>query len=670
MAIMDLLIATPLTRFIAQVVAIVALSRLIGLGVRRLGQPMVIAEITAGILLGPSLLGWLFPDAFSAVFAPRSLGLMSTVSHIGLVLFMFLIGLELDHRMLRGRGRASLVISYTGIAVPFALAVVLSLYLYPRLAGQAASFATFALFMGASMSVTAFPVLARILAERQLVRSQLGALAVACAAIDDVTAWCFLAFAVAAARSAGLTDALFTTALAVTYVSLMMFAVRPLLVKLAARVATPERMTQNVVAAVLLLLLLSSWTTELIGIHALFGAFLFGAILPKDGGFARALVEKLEGLVVIVLVPLFFAFSGLRTEIGLLYSGYHWGICGLIVAVATLGKAGGGALAARLSGLSWRESGALGVLMNTRGLMGVIVLNIGLDLGVISTTLFSMMVIMALVTTIIATPLLEWIYPARDMARDLVESLETLGRPAPNNKNRVLVCVSRADSAAGLIHLAHALVRGQEHAPIDVLHVMAATDPPSLHVTDGGDDGVPDALRAAIATADQLGIEIKPLSFVSPDPAQDICRIASVRETGLVLLASPAPDADQPLIDDLIGAVLSDSASTIAVLVDRGFTQPHNIVVPRHGSANDRAALSLARRLAGSPDVTVIDVPGWSAIAESTANGPVEPQLVVLGVGRELARGSRAAETLVRECRSSLVLVRGSEHTLAMAAES
>src|SRR6185503_10553284 len=270
----------------------------------------------------------------------------------------------------------------------------------------------------------------------------------------------------------------------------------------------------------------SAWLTELMGIHALFGAFLFGAILPRQGGLARALVEKLEDLVIIALVPLFFAYSGVRTQVGLLDSAHDWAVCGLILLVATLGKAGGGALAARLAGLSWREAGALGVLMNTRGLMGIIVLNIGLDLGVISSALFSMMIIMALVTTVVATPLREWIYPAEAMTRDLVEGLEP---PARQPEQRVLVCVSHAAAAHGLVEVAARLAHD---AGIYALHLVATDERAAVHL----DEATPGPLLAAIASADQLGVAVKPLSFVSPDPADDICRVAAVQRADLVLL--------------------------------------------------------------------------------------------------------------------------------------
>ncbi|HEU5057115.1 MAG TPA: cation:proton antiporter [Kofleriaceae bacterium] len=523
---MQAVIADPVTHFIAQLVAIVVLSRLLGLGARRLGQPMVIAEMLAGILLGPSFLGWLWPEAAGALFSHDSLGVLSTVSQVGLVLFMFLIGLELDLRLLRGRGPASVAISYATTAGPFALGAGLALYLHGRVADPAVSLVTFALFMGAFMSVTAFPVLARILAERRLLRSRVGTVTIACAAAADVTAWCVLAFVVAAARASGHLEALLTTALALGYVAAMLVVVRPLLVQVAARMEGPDAMSQNLAAAVLVLALVSSGLTQLMGIHAVFGAFLFGAVLPRQGGLARALAEKLEDLVVIVLVPLFFAYSGVRTEIGLLDSAGDWAVCGLILLVGTVGKAGGGALAARLSGLSWRESGALGVLMNTRGLMGIIVLNIGLDLGVISPELFSMMILMALFTTVVATPLVQRLYPAELLARDLVESHENAELDAARGGGRrVLVCVPDGEAAERLIDAAAALARGGEETRIVALHLQPS-----------GEEEGPDPLAAAAAAAEARGIDIETLSFVSADPADDIARVAAVRGVDLVLV--------------------------------------------------------------------------------------------------------------------------------------
>jgi Kef-type K+ transport system membrane component KefB len=276
---------------------------------------------------------------------------------------------------------------------------------------------SFALFMGIAMSITAFPVLARILSERQLMRSRVGAMTIACAAVDDITAWCLLAFVVALVHASGLGSAVATAIWSLVYILGMLLVVRPLLIRIARVVGDRRALTQGIVAATFLLLLLSALMTEHIGIHALFGAFLLGAILPREGGLSQAIAERVEDFVVVLLLPLFFAFSGLRTQIGLLGSAEDWWICGLIVLVACVGKFGGSTLAARWTGMRWREASALGVLMNTRGLMELIVLNIGLDLGVISPTVFTMMVLMALVTTVMTSPLVAFLQRAHVTAQ-------------------------------------------------------------------------------------------------------------------------------------------------------------------------------------------------------------------------------------------------------------
>ena len=405
-ALLDQLQHSPLSRFIVQAVLIVSVARVLGFLLRRIGQPMVIAEVIAGIVLGPSLLGWLWPGLWQAVFPASAISLLSMLSQVGLVLFMFLVGLELDLKLLRGRGRASVIISNSSIALPFALGACLALYLHPRLSSPTVPLLSFTLFMGAAMSITAFPVLARILNERRLLQTKIGVLSITSAAINDVTAWCMLAFVVSIVRSTGIESALRTTLFTGVYMLFMFFVVRPLLARLAARSLGREGLNHNVVAATLIALLLSSWITEFIGIHALFGAFLLGAILPKTDGFAATLAEKLEDLVLVLLLPLFFAVSGLRTQVGLLNTAHGWAMFGLIMAAACLGKFGGSTLAARFTGLTWRESSAIAVLMNRRCLNELVVLNIGLDLGVISPTLFTMMVLMALMTTFITSPIL------------------------------------------------------------------------------------------------------------------------------------------------------------------------------------------------------------------------------------------------------------------------
>jgi Kef-type K+ transport system membrane component KefB len=370
---------------------------------------MVIAEIIAGIALGPSLLGWLWPGAEAAVFPVASLGQLSIMSQVGLLLFMFLVGLEFDPAVLRGRARAAVTISHLSIAVPFGLGLLFALAVHARVSSPSVPVRSFAMFMGVSMSITAFPVLARILSEGRMLRSEIGVMTLACAAVDDITCWCILAFILAIVRASTLTGAVVTVGLAVGYSTVMLVGVRRLATRLADRIMTLA--SRPLVAIAVLLVFASSAITELIGIHAIFGAFLCGAVVPKTGGIPRRIADKLEDLVETFMLPLFFAFSGLRTEIGLLGRAGDWLLCALVIAIACLGKFGGSVVAARLSRLGWRQSSAIGILMNTRGLVELVVLNIGYDLGLVSPMLFTMLVIMALVTTFMTAPLLRLVYP-------------------------------------------------------------------------------------------------------------------------------------------------------------------------------------------------------------------------------------------------------------------
>jgi len=404
-----------LTVLLAQIAAILVASRLLGLAARLFGQPLVVAEMAAGIALGPSVLGWLWPGGTALLFPSASLSVLKLFSQFGLLLFMFLVGLDLDPKLLRGRAYSTVFISHSSIVVPFALGAGAACVLCAEYAAPQVPILAFVLFFGAAMSVTAFPVLARILSERKLMNSKIGAIALACAAVDDVSAWCILAVVVAVARAQNALAALWTCGLALAFTLFMLCVVRPTLGRVATKSAGRGRLTPGWIGFILGMLLLSAGLTEVIGIHALFGAFLWGVVVPREGGWARTLLEKLE-TAVMLLMPLFFAFSGLRTQINLLSGGAQWLVTLGLVSCATIGKFGGGALAARLTGLPWREAGAIGVLMNTRGLMELVVLNIGLDLGVISPAVFAMLVIMALVTTVATTPLLKWVYPHRLLA--------------------------------------------------------------------------------------------------------------------------------------------------------------------------------------------------------------------------------------------------------------
>lgn len=405
--------AMNLLTLVLQVTVILLVSRLVGMLFKKIGQPQVIGEMVAGILLGPSLLGWVAPEISRFVFPASSLGYLSALSQIGLVFFMFIVGVSLNPKELKELGHAAVLTSHVSIVTPFCLGGALALFLYPRLSTTGVSFTSFALFMGSAMSITAFPVLARILAERNLLGTRMGTLSISCAAVDDVTGWCILAYIVILIHSAGAETPLWVTVVGVlVYVAFMLLVVRRVLPRFEASFRKHGAITDNALSIMLGLALASAFTTERLGIHSLFGAFFVGAIMPKTPDFVRAILGKLESLTVVALLPLFFAFSGLRTSVNMVH-GELWIYTALVIATAIAGKLGGSMLAARMAGVSWREATSLGILMNTRGLMELIALNIGLDIGVISPTVFTIMVLMALVTTFMTSPLLEWVYPTK-----------------------------------------------------------------------------------------------------------------------------------------------------------------------------------------------------------------------------------------------------------------
>lgn len=396
----------PVGILLVQMIVIILAARALGAAFRRLRQPAVSGEIVAGILLGPSLLGLLWPEAQLFLFPPASLQTLQLLSQLGVILFMFVVGIELDIQHLRSKAPAAVLVSHASIVVPFFLGVMLSLLIYRTLAPPDVGFTAFALFMGIAMSITAFPVLARIIEERALTRSSLGVIALACAAVDDLTAWCLLAVVVAVVKAEGWVAALITVLMALTFVAVMLWLVRPQMARLVREEIGQERHSRSLVAWVLVFVLASALFTETIGIHALFGAFLAGVVMPSSPRLRAFLRERLETFSGVFLLPLFFAFTGLRTQIGLLSDPVSWLLGIAVIAVAIVGKLGGGMLAARWAGMSWRNAAAIGTLMNTRGLIELIVLNIGYDLGILPPRIFTMMVLMALVTTFMTGPLL------------------------------------------------------------------------------------------------------------------------------------------------------------------------------------------------------------------------------------------------------------------------
>lgn len=370
---------------------------------RFLRQPPVMGEIVLGIALGPSALGRLSPGASSWLFSADVMSHVGVLANLGVVLFLFLVGLELDVSALRSRSRAAVSIALASIAVPGGLGVALGFWLAPSFAGTRPPL-VFSLFVGTSLAVTAFPVLARILADRGLAATRFGQLALGCAAITDALAWVLLAF-VTSTVTAQLGSALRTLALFTVYALGMALVVRPLVLRVVARVERRAELSRGWFAASLVALIASALVTESIGVHALFGAFAMGSIVPHDSLLARGLRKRLEDVTVVLLLPAFFAKAGMFTEIGLV-TGHDWLVLALIVLVATAGKMGGSAIAARASGFGWRASASIGVLMNTRGLMELVVLDVGREMGILPPALFTMLVLMALVTTLMTSPLL------------------------------------------------------------------------------------------------------------------------------------------------------------------------------------------------------------------------------------------------------------------------
>lgn len=389
-----------------QITIIIIFARVFGWLFNKIGQPSVVGEIIAGIVLGPSLLGLYLPEVSEFIFPIKSLGNLQVLSQIGLVLFMFVVGMELNLKVLKNKAHEAVVISHASIIIPFAAGIGLAYFIYSAFAPDGISFMSFGLFLGISMSITAFPVLARIIQERGIHKTKLGAIAITCAAADDITAWCLLAAVIAIVKAGSFVSSVYTILLAVAYVAFMIKVVRPFLKKRAESFKAGDGFSRSAIAIFFLVLLSSAFITEIIGIHALFGAFMAGVIMPSNPRFRSSFIDKIEDVALVLLLPLFFVITGLRTEIGLLNDSYLWIVTGVIIFVAVFGKFVGSAIAAKYVGQSWKDSLTIGTLMNTRGLMELVVLNIGYDLGVLNAEIFAMMVIMALVTTFMTGPVL------------------------------------------------------------------------------------------------------------------------------------------------------------------------------------------------------------------------------------------------------------------------
>lgn len=614
-------IMEPAAMLLLQIISILLVSRIFGYLFVKIGQPTVIGEILAGIVLGPSLLGYFFPEAYHFLFTPDSLSNIYILSEIGLVLFMFVIGMELDLSALKNKMGATFVISQASIVIPYFMGMWLAYYLYEEFAAAQTDFMSFALFIGISMSITAFPVLARIVQERGLTKSHLGTISIASAAFNDVTAWCVLAAVIAISKTGSLDSSLFNIALAVAYILAMMFVVKPFLKRIGEIYKNSEVVNKSVFAFFLLVLITSSYITQLIGIHALFGAFLAGVIMPPLPSFRKLIVDKVEDVSLTLLLPLFFVYTGLRTEIGLLNTPYLWWIALIFIVVAVVGKFIGSAFSAKLLGETWKDSLSIGILMNTRGLMELIVLNIGYEMGILPPPIFVMLVIMALVTTFMTTPvlsLINFLFPEKRI-REEYERQQSLGI------FKALIAVGNPENGRPLLNVAKTVLDGTKNSlAVNVLHLTPGTDINPFH----GDQYSHEGFKLVNEEAARLNIPIETEYKITDNIEGSIVRTVNYNNYDFLLVGAGVALSGIPffkettflskikwlnrtlnrvnrtqsifypgsLIKDKTRYFIENSRCSVGVFVNRGFTGISTTMILLQSETDD-FLLRYARRL-------------------------------------------------------------------------
>ncbi len=628
----------PLAILLAQIVTIIIVARFFGWVFRKIGQPSVIGEIIAGIVLGPSLLGLYFPEFSLSLFPVESLGNLQFLSQIGLILFMFVIGMELDLKVLQNRAKDAIVISHASIVIPFALGIGLAYFVYFRFAPEGVAFLPFALFMGIAMSITAFPVLARIVQERGIHKTKLGAIVITCAAADDITAWCILAAVIAIVKAGTFVSSLYIIGMAITYVLAMLFVVKPFLKKIGELYASKDSLNKPVVAIFFLTLIISSYTTEIIGIHALFGAFMTGVIMPDITKFRNLFIEKVEDVSLILLLPLFFVFTGLRTEIGLLNDPYLVRVTVFIILVAVIGKFLGSALAAKFVGQSWRDSLTIGALMNTRGLMELIVLNIGLDLKVLTPEVFTMMVIMALVTTFMTGPtlnLINYVFKTKDDS--VIDEISN------GEKYKILISFGNNQKGKSLLRLANSLVKNQkEKATITAMHLTLSDEVHAYNL----EEYEKDKFLPIINESKILKQEISTLFQATVDIESNIAEVANSGEYDLLLIGLGKSIFEGSLLGKVLGfttrimnpdrlidkftgkeglfenspfdertrQIIAKSKTPLGILIDKDLQKVEQVIIPIF-SPEDTFLLDYGQKLISNNNsqIMVLDVKGISS---------------------------------------------------------
>lgn len=624
----------PLALLLAQIVSIIFVARIFGWICRKIGQPSVVGEMIAGIVLGPSLVGMYFPEFFNTLFPEESLGNLEFLSLFGLILYMFIVGMELDFNVLKTKAKEAVVISHASIIIPFTLGIGLTYFIYESFAPSGVQFLPFALFIGIAMSITAFPVLARIVQERGIHKTRLGTMVMTCAAADDITAWCLLAAVIAIAKAGTVVSALYTIGLAVLYVVLMMKIVRPFLGRVGNLYNSKESMGKSIVGIFFLTLIISSYITEVIGIHALFGAFMAGAIMPNNAKFRNIFIEKVEDVATILLLPLFFVYTGLRTEIGLLNDPELWEITGIIILVAVAGKFLGSFIAAKYVGQSWKDSLTVGALMNTRGLVELVVLNIGYDLGVLSPEIFAMLVIMALTTTFMTGPALNLIN------RIFKSKQEEIPREISQiNKFKVLISFGNPERGRSLLRLTNSFIgKLNGNAMVTAMHLS----PGKLHHYNI-EEYEKESFTPIVEESNDLNQSITTLFKVSNDIDSDIAEVANKGDYDLLLIGIGQSIFEGSLLGKILGFttriidpeellnqvtgkdklfenspfdqrtrnILNKSKVPVGILIDKGFTDTANVFVPVF-SAEDTFLVNFAQKLINNSEsqITLLDVAG------------------------------------------------------------
>lgn len=604
-----------------QIITILIAVRIFGWLFLKIGQPTVIGEIVAGIVLGPSVLGHLFPEVSEFLFRPESLASINILSEFGLILFMFAIGMELDITEVRKKLKETILISHTSTIVPFFFGMLTAYFLYDTYAHKTTPFLSFSLFVGIAMSITAFPVLARIIQEKGLTRSHLGTITLASAANGDITAWCLLAVVVAIAQAGSMLSATYNILFSFLYILMMFIVVRPFLRVVGHLYHNKEVVNKGLVALMFLLLVISAYLTEILGLHALFGAFIAGVVMPSNVKFRKIMTEKVEDVSLSLLLPLFFVSTGLRTEIGLLNTPELWGICLVFIIVAIAGKFGGALFSARFVGESWKDSFYIGALMNTRGLMELVVLTIGYEMDILPPSVFVMLVLMTLVTTFMTTPLvslIDFCFRARDKLK-VSKQVEAVA-----DVFKVLLSFGRASNGQIMLDVANQMFgKGKNKLDITALHLTVGSDVNPLH-TDNFEEV---SFSPILYEAKKLDIPIQTRYEVSNDAGEDIVDIVNKEGYDFLLVGAALSLSDLPTDIEATkykdnfydryfkrlkapmswfypGALLKDKTKlfiertncAVGVFVNRGFVRATNVVVAV-ATPDDLFLLEYARTL-------------------------------------------------------------------------